>query len=376
MSIPSKYTQQLQFLKQEYKASHLQKRVQKVNTIRSKLAQFYILDSYTTLKKEGISLEELLNIWLDNIVLLAKIGKVARNTFKLKYEQATYFALYCLNHLVANKVPLKEAISCPFTNNAWNFIHTLFRRSECLCLCYATYIRAAAEEFRYTNYIHLCNSKNKSSIILTENSTTYTLTQKDLNSFSLVGLPDFLQNKTSITVGQTFSIPTISTLIQVDENIKIETSTNKGSFITKYLVNIPTLQDKVSIVDISSAICNKTFYWNDIVTLVSRILVKRDFTSMITQLLYLGYVYNIELIIDNVLLIYLIYTDRDIQYSKWENKLIKWKEYTKFRKHLQDIAAISMSIVYKYMESINLEPTSIQIILSIPDILLGKSKLT
>lgn len=385
MSIPNKYIQQLQFIKQDYKASHLKKRVEKIGTINSKLAQFYILDSYTTLKKEGITLEELLNIWLDNIAILAKINKIARRRFTLKYEQATYFAIHCLAYLVSNNIEStsSEVLSCPFTNNAWNFIHTLFKTNSCLCLCYATYIRAAAEEFRYIDYIHLCNSKNKSSIILTKENTTYTLTQKDINSFNLIGLPHFLQSKASITIGQTFSTPDISVSIRLDTDINIETTLTSGkdlinsidNFIVKYVFDTPTLQDKVTTVVKSSALCNSTFYWNDIVAIVNRILVKRDFNSMITQLLYLGYVYDISLVIDNVLLIYLIYTSRDIEYTRWEEKLITWREYTKLRRELEDIAAISMNVIYTYMENINLEPPSIHIILSIPDLLLGKSKL-
>jgi hypothetical protein len=375
------FSRKLTVLKEEKDTTKLQKRVETVQTIQSKLAQFYILDTHLSLKKD-ISLTELLDTWLAEIQLLARIHKIAKRKFTSKAEQAIYFATHCLSYLVfedtssiskvaSSRVKLEDAIldplsstrPCPFTNVAWNFIYSLFTTNSCLCLCYATYIRAAAEEFRYTEYIHLCNSNNMSSIVLTQGNTSYTLTNKDMNTFHVIGLPDFLRNKSSLTVGDTFSTPKVSTLLEVGyiTSFYIKLETNIVDFKDKYIEDIPSLHKSViTFTDtkefsaMTSTKCNRTFAWNDIVTLLSRIVGKRSFKDMITQLLYLGYVYDISEVIDNILLLYLIYTQRDVEYTKWVNRESRWKAYLNIKKQLDRIANIPMQALYTYIENVDL----------------------
>ena len=137
--------------------------------IKSKIAMFYILCSCSSNTFSNITLEIATNRWIKEKKILKKIDKKASHIKGLSIEEkSTYFALGVLYYLQFEKLFWKEKElnfeylkqqnqSCPYTDDAKNFILSLVKTNKCLCLCYTNYVLAAGEEYDY-NLIRGCTS--------------------------------------------------------------------------------------------------------------------------------------------------------------------------------------------------------------------------
>lgn len=294
----SYYVNKLSRIKLTLDLSNIRSTVQSVKIIRSKIAQFYIV---TTESNE----DNILEIWFKEIEgPLSKIASQARKKYKHKKDRVNYFILHILFYLLTGQISsskiteedinkIVESRPCPFLRNSWNFISILKDTGKCLCMCYASYIRAAAEEFHLDDYVSIC-----------ENERTYSINIKD-----------------NVHIGVGFK--------KDKYNIAITTDLD----LTEAVEDIPALSSKI-IKSNNLDKCSKYSTWNDIIILLNRIVDKRDSSTMITELFYLGIIYELEDFIDNILLLYFINSELNTYYNYWNNGKLSWKEYNKINKKL------------------------------------------
>jgi hypothetical protein len=387
------FMSKLDELKSNLNINDIQGYISSVDIINSKIAQYYIIDSHLARK---LTIKQGIEIWLSQIENpLARIFSLRRSKFKTKHEQAIFFATHCLYYLITGEYTTKNPASssgtvidsvledrpCPYTNNAWNFIFTLFRSNMCLCLCYATYIRAAAEEFNFSNYIYLCGGVNSSSVIIVDGmkQNRYKITKTDIKNFYVASFPTYLADKHLISESDIIHIP--KSVVFLDVNYKdkffigVETVLPEKEFNTKYLSDIAPLQSKVESVEEISPICDRNFLWNDVVTLMERITSRRRSShEMIPQLYVVGYVYDIVEIINGIISIYLILVERETQYNRWKIGGLKWNNYLSIQNHLDTLAHNIMDEMIDYIMSKNMGIFAIRNILMTSSLLLAKHK--
>jgi hypothetical protein len=393
----------------------VEKLVAESDKIRSKLAQFYIIDAYLNLEQEAktkpemhrITLDQITDRWLDEMnVTLGGINKHIRtNKSMSKYDKAIYFVTHCLHFLIFGHITSKKktdadevmaGLRCPQNPNApqvWNFIHRLMFNEPCLCYCYATYIRAAAVEFGYGDYVYMCNGRNSSSIVIVDPSKElrYIVTQDDLFSLVLTNNSRYLRTKSGLQIGEHFSFPKITTLVNISFNerffMNIETETEQKTFISKYMSDIPSLTTKVETIKEIVTGCEKSLIRSDLVTLLNRIVSKRVPTNMITQLLYVGrifttrtvidgveHVFDMNMIVDNLILLFLIYSEKELEYEKNKVGKTSHREYHGIKNYLDILALTPLDTIYDHLEENKVDPLTMKAILSVADQLLAKHK--
>lgn len=302
----SYYVNKLSEIKLTTDISKLRLDVHSVQVIRSKIAQFYIL--ITKLNQDSLQLSDIAETWFKQLEgPLTKIASQARKRYKGKKDRTNYFVLHILFYLLTGEISstilteedinkIVETRPCPFLRNSWNFISILKDTDKCLCMCYASYIRAAAEEFHLDEYVSICENERTYSILISDNIN--------------IGV-GFKNNKYNIA---------ITTDLDLSEAME----------------NIPALTTKI-IKSNKLDRCSKYSSWNDIIILLNRILDKRDSSTIITELLYLGIIYELEDFIDNLLLLYLINSEMSIYYNSWNTGKLAWKEYNKMDKKLTSL---------------------------------------
>jgi len=121
--------------------------------IRSRVAQYFIMDACLSVTF-AVTLQESAVRWLEEKVKLKAIhDKMLTFNFEFAHEKAYYFMVQTLYLLMygslswLNLTQVKPVTTCPYTDNAKNMILALTRTGRCLCLCYANYVTAAAQEF-------------------------------------------------------------------------------------------------------------------------------------------------------------------------------------------------------------------------------------
>lgn len=367
----------LQNIKSINKDNILRKRVQLVSEeVDSKMAQFYIVDTFLTMQKiprlQKITLQDIIDRWNKEMDKIDKLTSLRRKTYSNRLDRAVYFATHCLHHLLGDEASLSER-PCPLSSNAWNFISTLMLNDECLCLCYASYIRAAAEEFGYDNFIYMCNGTNTSSIVVVDmsNKSEEIVSKEDIRNFYVVGVPKYLQEKNTLRIGDIFTVPDIITHIGInyDEQFTVDIETKDSSFKKKFLFDVPSLHKHVTNVRRFTSVCNKALSWYDISILMTRIVAKKNTEYMFAELLCLGHVYNVSPVIDAIITLFLIYSQREL-----ENKNLAWKEFVLAKEELENIAIAYLDFIYTYLDNMRATPFVIQNVLVIPDLLLAKHK--
>ena len=144
----SYYLNKLSEVKLSVDISDLRWNVQKVQSVGSKIAQFYIL--ITKMNQESLDLSGIAETWFKQLEgPLAKIASQARKRYKTKKERVNYFVLHVLFYLLTGEIfsttltegdinKIVESRPCPFLRNSWNFISILKETEKCLCMCYAS----------------------------------------------------------------------------------------------------------------------------------------------------------------------------------------------------------------------------------------------
>lgn len=336
------FTIKLRELKQN--RDKLEEDVQYIQTVGSRIAQFYILD--TKLNDPTLKLKDIAEIWFKEIEgPLNKIASTVRKKYSNKLDKANYFAIHTLFYLLTGRISsqevtedeinqITEAISCPFLLNSWNYISILMNTGRCLCMCYASYIRAAAEEYHLQDYIKMCEGERSYSIVTVNSSSS-------INSNPVVHIGiGFKKN-----------------------NYKLAITSNED--LTEIVGDVPALKGKI----VKEIIKEKCTNWDDIIILMNRITDKRDSTHMITELLYVGIIYEVEDLIDNVLLVFLINQEINKYYKEWNKGKLSWKDYNTKNKILDNIVKEYKDNIKRYP---NLDRNMYEKIMYIPMRLVGK----
>lgn len=320
----------------------LEEDVQHIQTVGSRMAQFYILD--TKLNNPTLNFRDIAEIWFKEIEgPLNKIASIVRKRYSNKLDKANYFAIHILFYLLTGRISsqevtedeinqITEAISCPFLLNSWNYISILMNTGRCLCMCYASYIRAAAEEYHLQDYIKMCEGER---------------------SYSIVTVNSVNESKPVVHIGIGFK----------NNNYKLAITTSED--LTEVIKDVPALKGKV----VKEIIKEKCINWNDIIILMNRITDKRDSSNMVTELLYVGIIYEVEDLIDNILLLFLINQEINKFYKEWNTGKLPWKVYNTRSKNLDNIAKEYKDNIKKYP---NLDKNIYEKIIYIPMRLAGK----
>ena len=290
-------------LKVDNNIDKLRKNVQHIQTVGSKMAQFYILN--TKLNDNSLKIRDIAEIWFKEIEgPLNKIASQARKRFTNKLDRSNYFIIHVLFYLLTGEISSKEIteadineitenMTCPFLRNSWNYISILMNTGKCLCMCYASYIRAAAEEYHLNNYVKMCEGERSYSIVVTD------------------------KDKPITHIGVGFKRNTYNISITSDKDL------------THIISDIPAISSRV----VKNKIKEKCFSWNDITIIMNRITDKRDSTNMIAELLYVGIIYEIEDFIDNILYLYLVNKELDKYHTMWNSGNLSWNDYHKVEKN-------------------------------------------
>jgi uncharacterized protein YjbI with pentapeptide repeats len=120
--------------------------------------KFRILDTCMS-HTYDFSVRELVHVWEEEKKILSVIDMAAKSKkFKNPVDTATFFYYHVIFYLHFGKFGWVDHTSlkllettCPYTDNASNFITMLARTNVCLCQCYSEYVLAAAGEFGYFN---------------------------------------------------------------------------------------------------------------------------------------------------------------------------------------------------------------------------------
>jgi hypothetical protein len=128
--------------------------------IQSKLAMFQCLMACDS-KTYDITLEDCAKRWVREKTTLMQVHERAMRMSD-PVQQDTFFALNTLHYLVFGRMAWERSSddtteqSCPYGDDAINFMLTLVKTDRCLCLCYTQYVLAASEEFDHS-LVMLCS---------------------------------------------------------------------------------------------------------------------------------------------------------------------------------------------------------------------------
>jgi hypothetical protein len=128
--------------------------------IKSKIASLNILTACTS-KTYDITVADASMRWIQEIEVMKSINKKVNKFAKSeeRHVKGAFFALCVLHYLVFgihfdNHEKTGEIdASCPYGDDAKNFIITLVKSNKCLCRCYTQYVLAACEEFDYDDCV-------------------------------------------------------------------------------------------------------------------------------------------------------------------------------------------------------------------------------
>ena len=222
--------------------------------IKSKIAMFYILCSCSSTTFKNISLKIATNRWIEEKEILKKIHKKASNINGLTNEEkSTYFAIGVLYYLQFKKLFWEEKElnidylkqqnqSCPYADDAKNFILSLVKTNKCLCLCYTNYVLAAAQEYDY-NLIRACTLNGHIKIAIVYN---------DKYQYSNY-------NKNNIK----YTSPSFNNDIQIYP--KIENLNNKNSILYSTL-DSGFRNNNYIIIDYNSSTVNNKIFFDKLIT--------------------------------------------------------------------------------------------------------------
>ena len=265
--------------------------------IKSKIAMFNILSAcesktYTTSLKDGASR------WLQEIILLNPIHTRAMALYNENIEQDTFFALHTLYYLQFGRYAWdnissvdNEAPTCPYGDNAKNFILTLLKTNTCLCTCYTQYVLAACEEFNHDLVVG-CHLPGHINIVIVypENKDLELLTRDDCIKSIFP-----LKYKHNICIDPNFkfdinliSQPTIYATFDAGFKnnfyLKITTKLTVNNFREKYVknmtmnlkINLQTNRDKFPC---ESLFKMQTSQWNNIHMIMNAIGYRKTQTQ-------------------------------------------------------------------------------------------------
>jgi len=143
--------------------------------VKSNVAVFTILHALSY-PDNGFSWRQCTERWLAEKKTLGPLHALAQAKFAKRCDQATFFALHVLYYLQfghrawTDEDPPPEpgqAPSCPYTDDAVNFIVTLLQNGGCQCACYTHYVLAAAEEFGYSE-VYPCSTIGHVNIVIVD----------------------------------------------------------------------------------------------------------------------------------------------------------------------------------------------------------------
>jgi hypothetical protein len=131
--------------------------------IKSKTASLNILTACMS-KTYNISIADASRRWLQEIEVMKRINTKVNNLaksakIKERHVKGAFFALCVLHYLVFgihfdnHENPGEMNASCPYVDDAINFIITLVKTNKCVCKCYTEYVLAACEEFGYDDCV-------------------------------------------------------------------------------------------------------------------------------------------------------------------------------------------------------------------------------
>lgn len=118
--------------------------------IKSRVAKFFIYDAVTS-STRPLEQETCERVWLERVAGFHELARQGAAKFPdSRGSQGLFFALNAQLQLqfpdAAEKLDVKSANVCPYDVGANNFIRTLVETGGCVCLCYALFTLAAAEE--------------------------------------------------------------------------------------------------------------------------------------------------------------------------------------------------------------------------------------
>jgi hypothetical protein len=137
----AQFQEKLTLLKTEKDIIKLEENVNYIQTVGSKLAQFYILN--TKLYNPEMKLKDIAERWFNEIEgPLNKIVSATRKNYFTKEERANYFVTHVLFYLLVGKTHSRsitlddinaviEDRPCPFLKDAWNYISILMKTNKC-----------------------------------------------------------------------------------------------------------------------------------------------------------------------------------------------------------------------------------------------------
>lgn len=130
--------------------------LREVEHIKSSTAIYNIL---RVVRTGEFTLNEVANRWQEEkSTVLQLIAAEARAKYpESKVHQNVQFAVNTLLYLQFGVKlwdpdqlrPTIPEVACPYTKGAFNFMYTLLKTNQCLCLCYTDYVLAAAQEYGF-----------------------------------------------------------------------------------------------------------------------------------------------------------------------------------------------------------------------------------
>ena len=150
-----------------------------------------------------ITLEDCTNRFLEETRIIQTIHDKSMSLFSSPVEQDTYFAYHTLFYLQFGTTAEEargEMIgepTCPYGDDAYNFMITLMKSGKCLCACYTGYVLAMSEQFGHDN-VERCTPKRHTNIAVTDPREQSTIDTSSYNSYWVIPEESYIYPTRSI----------------------------------------------------------------------------------------------------------------------------------------------------------------------------------
>ncbi len=125
--------------------------------VKSRVACFFA-SAASTSRSFSYTKEQAAKRWIKEVTGPLTIIHAHAMKYESDFQRHTSFGIGVLLFLMfghVEDIPADLEAMCPYTSGSNNFMLTLLETNTCLCLCYASYLVAAAEEFKMKS-IHFC----------------------------------------------------------------------------------------------------------------------------------------------------------------------------------------------------------------------------
>jgi hypothetical protein len=145
-----------------------------VRKTKSVVAQFWILEAGRAFGASLHTVMEAAARWKKEVdgPVQAVLDEVAEEEYKDEEEQAGVFVLKLLSNLLfgPHATTAEHDLACPYFEGAPNFILSLMKTNKCSCLCYTSYVVAAAQEVQMPQ-VKYCGMEGHAvpAVLMTQN---------------------------------------------------------------------------------------------------------------------------------------------------------------------------------------------------------------